>query len=91
MAEKDDLLQALLESMMRVKIPVSGNIYRSPARLTNPDGVWYERWHIDVWDTEFVVSILVLEKEPSPELVAAMFRELKAERQRKDLGDTPTP
>jgi len=84
------MISEYVEHRERFKIPVSGDIYRLPAKQTNPGGYWDEQWIMDVWDDEFATQMIVLEQEPPPETVAAIFRQLKATWCRKDQGDTHT-
>jgi hypothetical protein len=75
--ELEKMLAVYREWRENAKIHVEGDIYRLPGVLSNPEGVWYELWRMEVWDSEFATAIVSLEEEPRPELVAAMFRELK--------------
>jgi hypothetical protein len=95
-AEREKMLAAYREWTERNKIHVEGDIYRLPGVLSNPEGNWYGLWRVDVWDTEFATTIVSLLEEPPPELVAAMFRQLKESWHEivgwtDDHGSTHTP
>ena len=85
------MISEYVEHRERAKIHVSGDIYRLPGVCSNPEGVWYELWRMDVWDDEFSTTITCLEQNPPADSIVRIFRELKSSRRLKDLGDTPTP
>ena len=86
----DEMISAYIEHRERCKIPVSGKIYRLPGALSDPEGVWYQLWTMDVWDDEFSTTIVALEENPPAETVADIFLHLKGARRGRDHGSTHT-